>query len=168
MATEKDDDAGLPLYRYGWVQRALISFPTASYYYSADKGEKDPTPVLQAHERFNLNPFQPFMMDVTLPDESVGRSTTLATIGKALPRVLHFRRDASWAIEVAPGMDLVGMLCFALSVNQIMEDIKEMRTIKDDGGSGVVPLWQWRIDALAKSTRHLVNAYSMYQLPLNH
>ena len=24
------------------------------YYYSADKGEKDPTPVLQAHERFNL------------------------------------------------------------------------------------------------------------------
>ena len=47
----------LPLYRYGWVQRGLVSIPTAKYY-ALDKGEKDPTPVLQATERFNLNPFK--------------------------------------------------------------------------------------------------------------
>lgn len=125
VPVEKDDtpDAPIPLYRYGWVQRGLISLPAATYYYSLDQGEKDPTPVLEAHERFNLNPFTPFMMDVTLPEVKPSPSTTLATIGKATN--FHFRRDASWGIEVAKGMDLLGMLTLALSVNEIMEDIED-------------------------------------------
>lgn len=126
-ATEKDDsDEPLPLYRYGWVQRKMISLPSAKYFYGLDRGDKDPTTVLEATERFNLNPFKPFMMDVTLPGETPGSATTLATIGKATN--FHFRKDASWGIEVAKGMDLLGMLALAISVNQIMEDIEDERS----------------------------------------
>ena len=49
----------------------------------------------------------------------------------------------------------VGMLCFALSVNQNMEDIEDekLRTIKDDDGSGVVPLSGRRSGASMRSPK---------------
>lgn len=63
------------------------------------------------------------MMDVTRPGEEVSAATTLATIGKATN--FHFRRDASWMIEVAQGMDLLGMLILGIAVNEIMEDVED-------------------------------------------
>jgi hypothetical protein len=115
-----EEDGDVPLYRYAWVAKAIFGGVTNKYSYAVQTAkQKDPTEVLVAQERFTLNPFQALIFDVSKP----GSDEVLATIGKATK--FHFKKDASWAIEVGSGMDLVGMLTLAIGVNNIMEDIQD-------------------------------------------
>ena len=78
-ATEKDDSPEeVPLYRYAWIQKKIVSL-TPAYYYAVEMGEKDPTPVFLATQRMSLNPFAADQLDVTSPD---GNGPTVAWIGK--------------------------------------------------------------------------------------
>lgn len=128
---EDDSPEKLPLYRHSWVQKAIFGGLTNRYSYGVQTAaEKDPIEVLVAQTQFNVNPFKPLMVDVTRPDSE----TVLATIGKATN--FHFRRDASWAVEVSAGMDLLGMLTLAIGVNNIMEDIEDEEENNNHGHHG--------------------------------
>ena len=95
------------------------------YLYAIDQGSKDPSPILEAYERFQMSPFAPQTIDVVAYGESAGEKPILASIGK--PRNYLSHKLASWLVDIsAPsGMDEVGMLALAIGINNIMEEVEE-------------------------------------------
>ena len=110
--------------RYGWVQKQLWAV-MPKYLYAIDQGSKDPSPILEAYERFQMSPFAPQTIDVVAYGESAGEKPILASIGK--PRNYLSHKLASWLVDIsAPsGMDEEGMLALAIGINNIMEEVEE-------------------------------------------
>ena len=95
------------------------------YIYAIDQGSKDPTPTLEAYERFQMSPLAPQTIDVVAYGKSAGEKPILASIGK--PRNYLSHKLASWLVDIsAPsGMDEEGMLALAIGINNIMEEVEE-------------------------------------------
>jgi uncharacterized protein YxjI len=113
-STETDDD-GVPVYRFAQVIKSWFSWTDKFYYTMYDGNDDESEHLFQGEADFWSFTLQ---MDVTRVGDSSG--LVLADIGKST--WLHLVGDSTWVVEVGPGMDALGMLCYTLATNAILED----------------------------------------------
>ena len=127
---EKDDRAAqLPLYRYAWVEKSLFSL-LDTYIYSLQTADSaDPMPALKLTSNTVLYPITQYG----------GSDAVIGTIGHSTPYALLLREHAisrlrSFVISVGAGMDLPGMLTFALAIHNIEEGIQRKKDAEKRSG----------------------------------
>lgn len=120
QVSEETDGDDVPVYRFAEVQRALLAISPEFYYTLYDGSMKRSSSALLAKVRlFSLEGVFNLQMDIKVPGND---GPILGTVGKST--IFHLPRDSRWRIEMAKGMDALGMLCLAIAVNAINEDAK--------------------------------------------
>ena len=114
-STEKDDDE-TPVYRFALVYKKLFSL-TKEFYYSLYHGNKEGPDLLLAKVQASLAGLTRLQMDIKVPGKG---QPIVGTVGKS--SIFQLRGNSEWVVEVARGMDVLGMLCLTISANAIIED----------------------------------------------
>ena len=114
-STETDD--GTPVYRFAQVTRALMSLTPEFYYKLYQGNDPEESSRLVAKVQMSLAGFTKFKMDIKVPGEG---GTVLGTCGQS--SMLQAESGSTYNLEVAKGMDLLGMLCLAVAVDDMKDD----------------------------------------------
>ena len=141
-STEKDDK-GVPMYRFAFVQQAMFAWSSEFYYYLFDGNDIVDDAVLLAkgiHEWVGLAGRIESRLDIKRPGGGqpivgalsrvsmsewhavMGRSSGPGLFGDSRMDIKDPDGNANWVLELAKGMDKLGMLCMALAIHQITED----------------------------------------------
>ena len=120
-STDTDDD-GVPIYRWARVQKAAFAWTTEFYYKLYVGNELPNDSVLLAKGQMSWQGLTELKMDIKRPGAG---QPIVGTIGKS--SMFHLRGNVNWVIEVARGMDALGVLCLTLAAHQIHEEEEEAR-----------------------------------------
>jgi len=119
-----EDDSGTPVYRFAMVEKQLLAL-TPEFCWKLYKGNEDPETKLLAKVQMSLGGMARFTMDIKVPGEG---GTVLGTCGQS--SMIQLQGKNTYIIEVAKGMDLLGMLCLAVAV----DDMREEKNVHNAGG----------------------------------
>lgn len=112
-----EDDAGTPVYRFAQVEKALLAL-TPEFYWKLYKGnEPEESSKLLAKVQMSIAGLTKFKMDIKVPGEG---GTVLGTCGQS--SMIQLEQMSTYVLEVAKGMDLLGMLCLAVAVDDMKDD----------------------------------------------
>ena len=120
QTSTETDDGGVPVYRWARVQKALGTM-TSEFYYNLYECNDLPNPsVLLAKVQFSWAGLTSLKMDIKPPGSG---QDIVGTVGKS--SMFHLRGNVNWVIELARGMDALGMLCLTLAANKMIEEEEE-------------------------------------------
>mmetsp|Transcript_147751 Transcript_147751/g.275307 ORF Transcript_147751/g.275307 Transcript_147751/m.275307 type:complete len:218 (-) Transcript_147751:125-778(-) len=107
-STETDD--GTPIYRFAVIEKDIMAL-TPSFTYYLYQGNDNKVQVL--HGSTKLMSFK-FQMPIKKDEQLV------ANVGAT--SLFQFDAANTYAVEVGPGMDALGVICFAVAADEIRQD----------------------------------------------